>query len=239
MTALGRPWAHLRETDSTNERAKALARAGAPHGTIVTADRQSDGRGRQGRAWTAAAGSAVLMSMVVREGDERLALLPLRAAVAVCEAAEACVPARCRVKWPNDILIGDRKLAGILVEGRSQAGWAVVGIGLNVSAAEEDFPPELRGGATSLAIESPAEGRPGRTAALSALTRALTVRLAQEPEAVLGEWRRRDALRGSRIAWRDGEGTATGIDGEGALLVETASGTVTLRAGEVHLRLGA
>src|SRR5919108_2721953 len=104
---IGTPRAHWRLTDSTNERAKELAAAGAPHGTLVTADEQTAGRGRQGRVWTAPPGSAVLMSLVLRDLDESHALLPLAAAVAVCEACEHAggSPAhvRCRGKWPNDI----------------------------------------------------------------------------------------------------------------------------------------
>ncbi len=90
---IGTPRVHYRLTDSTNERAKELADAGAPHGTLVTADEQEAGRGRQGRAWTAPPGSAVLMSLILRDLDERHALLPLAAAVAVCEACEAAAPA--------------------------------------------------------------------------------------------------------------------------------------------------
>jgi BirA family biotin operon repressor/biotin-[acetyl-CoA-carboxylase] ligase len=86
---LGHPHVHHRVTDSTNERAKELAAAGAPHGTLVTADEQEAGRGRQGRVWTAPPGSAVLMSLLLRDLDERHALLPLAAAVAACEACES------------------------------------------------------------------------------------------------------------------------------------------------------
>ena len=102
---IGSPRAHLRLADSTNERAKLLAAAGAPHGTLVTADEQSAGHGRQGRAWSAPPGSAVLMSLAVRDPEP---VLPLAAAVAVCEA----VPARCEIKWPNDVWLERRKLAG-------------------------------------------------------------------------------------------------------------------------------
>src|SRR5256714_3422110 len=147
---IGRPRVHHRATDSTNERARELAAAGAPHGTIVTADEQSAGRGRQGRTWVAPAGSAVLMSLVVRDfGPETL--LPLAAPLAVCDACEAVAAVECRIKWPNDVWIGGRKVAGILVEGRPQEGWAVVGIGLNVSTTAGEFPEELRAVATSLA----------------------------------------------------------------------------------------
>jgi BirA family transcriptional regulator, biotin operon repressor / biotin---[acetyl-CoA-carboxylase] ligase len=229
---IGRPRVHHRATDSTNERAKALARTGAPHGTLVTADEQSAGRGRQGREWTAPAGTAVLMSVVLRDLGEAQELLPLAAAVAACEAAEAVAPVRCRVKWPNDVWVDGRKLAGILIEGRPQDGWAVLGIGLNVTTAE--FPPELAELATSLAIVADAQA-PTTATVLDQLLVALERRLADAPAAVLGGWRERDALRGSPVRWDGGEGTAAGIDESGALLVETGSETLALHAGEVHL----
>ena len=94
---IGTPRVHHRLTDSTNERAKELAAAGALGGTLVTADEQTAGRGRQGRVWTAPAGSALLLSVVLRDLDERHALLPLAAAVAVCDA----VPVDASIKWPN------------------------------------------------------------------------------------------------------------------------------------------
>lgn len=237
MSRLGLPRVHHRRTDSTNERAKALARDGAPHGTLVTADEQSAGRGRHGRTWAARPGTALLMSVIVRELDERHVMLPLATAVAVCEAAEACAPVRCAIKWPNDVWIGGRKLAGILVEGRPQAGWAVVGVGINVSSATADLPEELRGIATSLAIESPAGAAPAPDAVLAALLEALTLLVGQERHRVLDEWRGRDALRGRRIAWSGGTGTAAGVDDTGALLVETSGGMASLEAGEVHLQI--
>ena len=237
MSRLGRPRVHRRTTDSTNERAKDLARRGAPHGTLVTADKQTAGRGRHGRRWTAEPGTAVLMSVVVRGLTERHALLPLTTSVAVCEAAEDCAPVRCAIKWPNDVWVDGRKLAGILVEGRPQEGWAVVGVGMNVSSASHDFPAELRGVATSLAIESPGGEQFSREAALSSLVDALEARLEQDEDRTLGEWRGRDALLGRRIAWSGGEGIAAGVDGSGALVVDTSGGMVSLDAGEVHLQI--
>jgi BirA family biotin operon repressor/biotin-[acetyl-CoA-carboxylase] ligase len=220
---IGTPRVHLRLTDSTNERAKELAASGAPHGTLVTADEQSAGRGRQGRTWTAPARSAVLMSLVTR----RLApTLPLAAAVAICEA----LPVRCQIKWPNDIWLERRKLAGILVEGRPQEGWAALGIGLNVST--ESFPPELAETATSLRL---AGVDASTEAILASLLDSLDEWLEAPGEAVLAAWRERDALRGEPVRWTDGEGTAAGIDESGALIVATRSGRVTLDAGEVHL----
>jgi len=237
MSRLGFPRVHHRLTDSTNARAIELARAGAPHGTLVTAEEQSVGRGRQGRSWTAEPGSALLLSLVVRDLAEQHAILPLAAAVAVGEAAEALVAVECAIKWPNDVWIDGRKLAGILVEGRPQEGWAVLGVGLNVSTRE--FPEPLRGSATSLALASPTGEGPAREAVLEALLASLERRLDEPVAAVLADWRRRDALRGSRIRWDSGVGVAAGIDETGALLVDTAEGSVALQAGEVHLALAA
>jgi BirA family transcriptional regulator, biotin operon repressor / biotin---[acetyl-CoA-carboxylase] ligase len=223
---IGTPHVHHRLTDSTDERAKALAAEGAPHGTLVTADEQTAGRGRQGRVWMAAPGSSVLMSLVLRDLDERHELLPLAAAVAVCEA----IPVEAAIKWPNDVWIERRKVAGILVEGRPQEGWAVLGLGVNVTTHE--FPPELADTATSLRI---AGVETSRDELLGELVRSLTGWLGAAPTDVLAAWRARDALKGERVRWPGGEGTADGIDDSGALLVQTDSGPVTLDAGEVHL----
>ena len=224
---IGTPHVHHRQADSTNQRAKELAAAGAPHGTVVTADEQTAGRGRQGRAWVAPAGSAVLVSVVLRELDERFPLVPLVAAVAVAEACESIAPVRCQIKWPNDVWIDRRKVAGILVEGRPAEGWAVLGIGLNVAPVE--LPPELRDIATSLRLEG------GIPLATGAVLRALSDWLAAEVDEVLAAWRSRDALRGEAVAWADGAGVAARIDDSGSLLVETDAGLVALGAGEVHL----
>jgi BirA family transcriptional regulator, biotin operon repressor / biotin---[acetyl-CoA-carboxylase] ligase len=168
----------------------------------------------------------VLMSVVLRELDE---ILPLAAAVAVADA----LPARATIKWPNDIWIGGRKVAGILVEGRPQEGWAVLGIGLNVTT--EAFPPELAETATSLRLA----GIDAATdSALASLVDSLDEWLEAPDEAVLAAWRERDGLRGERVRWQGGEGTAAGIDASGALIVETDAGRVTLDAGEVHLLRG-
>jgi BirA family transcriptional regulator, biotin operon repressor / biotin---[acetyl-CoA-carboxylase] ligase len=220
---IGSPRVHHRLTDSTNERAKELAIAGALHGTVVTADEQSAGRGRQGRAWTAPPGSAVLMSLVLRDLDETL---PLSAAVAVCEA----LPADAAIKWPNDVWIDGRKVAGILVEGRPQDGWAVLGMGVNVTT--ESFPPELADHATSLRL---AGFSTSVETVLASLLRSLDEWLRAPSERVFEAWRSRDALKGERLRWSDGEGIADGIDDSGALVVQTRNGPVTLDAGEVHL----
>jgi BirA family biotin operon repressor/biotin-[acetyl-CoA-carboxylase] ligase len=222
---IGTPRVHLRLTDSTNERAKELAVGGAPHGTLVTADEQTAGRGRQGRVWTAPPRSALLMSLVTRRLTP---MLPLAAAVAICEA----LPDGCEIKWPNDIWLERRKLAGILVEGRPQDGWAVVGIGLNVTT--EAFPAELAETATSLRI---AGFELDTETVLAHVLPSLDEWLEAPAGAVLTAWSERDALRGEQVRWADGEGIAAGIDTSGALVVDTDDGRVTLDAGEVHLSL--
>jgi len=220
---IGSPRIHHRLIDSTNERAKELAAAGALHGTLVTADEQTAGHGRQGRSWTAEPGSALLMSVVLRELDERL---PLTAAVAIADA----LPIEAAIKWPNDVWIQRRKVAGILVEGRPQEGWAVLGIGLNVGA--ESFPDELAETATSLRLAG-VETTPARV--LADVLASLSRWLGAPPARVLDAWRSLDALKGERVRWTDGEGVADGIDDSGALRVKTEAGLVTLDAGEVHL----
>jgi BirA family biotin operon repressor/biotin-[acetyl-CoA-carboxylase] ligase len=220
---LGHPRVHHRLTDSTNARARELAAAGAPHGTIVTASEQSAGRGRQGRTWVAPAGRALLLSVVVRDPPR---LLPLATGVAVAEVADQ----RAQVKWPNDVLVEGRKVAGILVEGRPQEGWAVVGIGLNVAVRESDFPPELRQTAGTLGL-SVDELEPTLRRLLPVLERWVSADAISVLEAV----RARDALRGRVVRWQGGAGEAAGIDESGRLLIETAEGVVALDAGEVHL----
>jgi BirA family transcriptional regulator, biotin operon repressor / biotin---[acetyl-CoA-carboxylase] ligase len=232
---IGTPRVHHRRTDSTNERARELAMAGAPHGTLVTADEQTAGRGRQGRTWLAPPGSAVLMSVVIRDFGAADVHLPLAAAVAVCESCERAAAVSCRIKWPNDVWIDGRKVAGILIEGRPQEGWAVLGIGVNVSTAADEFADEIRQIATSLRASDPNGNAPTSEGYLELLLGALEAELNEPPEAVVSHWRPRDALFGSDIRWQSGEGVARGIDEAGSLIVETASGRVFLDSGEVHL----
>jgi BirA family transcriptional regulator, biotin operon repressor / biotin---[acetyl-CoA-carboxylase] ligase len=224
VSRLGRPRLHLRETTSTNERARELALAGAPHGTLVTAAVQTAGRGRQGRVWTAPAGTALLLSLIVRDPDP---LLPLRAGLAVADLAGAGA----QVKWPNDVLVDGRKVAGVLVEGRPREGWAVAGIGVNAALDPAELPEELRARAGTLG-RAPHE----LEAALAELLAALERRLAEPAASVLAELRRRDALLDRPVAWAGGEGIGAGMDERGGLRVRQADGSVTvLDAGEVHL----
>ena len=249
----GLPHRHYRSTDSTNTRARELAAAGAPHGTIVTATEQTSGRGRQGRTWTAPPNKALLYSAIVRPLEERHAMLPLAVPLAVCEAAEELQPKiECGVKWPNDVLVDGRKLAGVLIEARPQDGWAVIGVGLNLTIAPDEFPPELQDTATSIwaareeGREGGSSGRspllsggpplPSPTTAAEVLSSHLGNWVQADPDEVLSSWRKRDALKGREVAWDGGSGIADGVDSRGYLLVVTPSGNrVAVGAGEVHL----
>lgn len=238
---LGGPFVHLDVIASTNDHARRLALSGAPHGTVVAAERQTAGRGRQGRAWHAPASRSLTLSALVRLAPAALEPLPLAVAVAVCEACEAVAPVRCRIKWPNDVWIERRKIAGVLIEARPQESWVVIGIGLNVNTGQDELPQELQESAGSLRI---AAGRPvDRGATLAALLARLAAWVARlgEPAAVATAFRERDALHGERIAWLASgvrhEGEARGIEDDGALVVFTDDGgRVRLDAGEVHLQ---
>ncbi len=259
--SFGEPHHHFDSIDSTNTRARELAAEGALHGTVVTAGEQTAGRGRQGRTWTAPAGKALLYSAIIRPLDERHLMLPLAAPLAVCEAAEElagepvhgdeATDFRCGVKWPNDVLVEGRKLAGILVEARPQDGWAVVGIGLNLTISPDEFPADLR--ETAVSLFGPSQGGRGGSrrslpavapagspttplTATAVLNRHLAHWVDADPDTVLAAWRERDALRGREVAWEGGSGVADGVDDRGYLLVVTTSGDrIAVGAGEVHL----
>jgi BirA family biotin operon repressor/biotin-[acetyl-CoA-carboxylase] ligase len=249
----GLPHRHYARTDSTNTRARELAAAGAPHGTVITASEQTAGRGRQGRTWTAPPNKALLYSAIVRPLEEHHSMLPLAVPLAVCEAAEKLNPdLECKVKWPNDIHVEGRKLAGVLIEARPQDSWAVIGVGLNLTISGDEFPPELRDTATSILNPGhrPEEGGsagpspllPAGPPLLGPLnaTEVLNDRLDHwtkaDPETVLATWRNRDALIGREVAWDGGSGVADGVDDRGYLVVVTPGGDrVAVGAGEVHL----
>lgn len=229
-TAFGAPRRHLATTGSTSDRARAMARDGAPSGTVITATEQTAGRGRGGRRWTAPAGSALLATAILRPLKAHHRLLPLAVPLAVCEAIEDMAPVACTVKWPNDVWIGERKVSGVLIEARPPE-WALIGVGVNLSIADEEFPPDLRWPATSVR----------RGVAPDAMLDALCARLGLWVEAgdqaILAAFRGRDALRGRQVRWEGGDGVAAGIDDSGELIVTGQDGRdVHLGAGEVQLR---
>jgi BirA family biotin operon repressor/biotin-[acetyl-CoA-carboxylase] ligase len=219
--SLGLPRLHLRSTGSTMDRARALAAAGAPHGTLVSAGEQTAGHGRYGRVWVTPRDRALALSFVLRSFD---ALLPLRAGLAVADLAGPAA----RVKWPNDVLLDGGKLAGVLVEARPGEGWAVLGIGVNVAASLDSLPA----GSATL-------GRPAGAleATLRELLGALELRIEQSAEAVVAALAERDALLGEPLSWSGGSGVGAGIAPDGSLRVRLADGTETrVSSGEVLLR---
>jgi BirA family biotin operon repressor/biotin-[acetyl-CoA-carboxylase] ligase len=234
--AFGAPRRHYRLTDSTNERARNLAAAGAPSGTVVSASEQTAGRGRRGRPWVAPPDKALLLSAILRPLTGEHALLPLAVPLAVCEAVESLAPLRCRVKWPNDVWHEGRKLAGVLIEAQPP-DWAVIGIGLNVAIEPDEFPDGLRQPATSVGQDVSVAG------ALAAVCERLGEWVAAPPDRVVAEFEGRDALRGRGVSWTgagggegEGSGVADGIDERGNLLVVTDEGErLSLGSGEVTL----
>ncbi len=237
IAEFGRPHLHLRVTASTNERGRRLAEAGAPSGTVITAAEQSAGRGRRGRTWSAPPGQALLYSAILRPLEPEHGLLPLAVPVAVCEAIEALATVECRIKWPNDVWIDERKVAGVLIEARPPE-WAVIGVGINVAIADGHFPAELRWPATSVGHGVTVD------AAREALSRSLSQWVEAPERAVVHAFGKRDALHGRDVGWEGagiepGSGTARGVDEQGNLVIETVAGArLALGSGEVSLRLG-
>jgi BirA family biotin operon repressor/biotin-[acetyl-CoA-carboxylase] ligase len=243
----GLPAVHLFErAGSTNDVARALAESGAPAGTTVIAEEQVAGRGRGGKGWQSPPGVGVWLSMVLR--PRTLAapgLLPILVGLAAAEALDPFAsPATVSIKWPNDLQLAGRKLAGILCEGSWDAGlpgFVVAGIGINVLHSLGDFPSELGGAATSLRIAS--GWMPPRAEVAAAVARAIFRRVAEPPGelggALLDALRARDALLGRRIRVTGSDtltGTAMGITPAGALLVRTEAGALkTVRSGTVRL----
>jgi BirA family biotin operon repressor/biotin-[acetyl-CoA-carboxylase] ligase len=234
----------LETCESTNDEAARAAAAGAPHGTVIVAAAQTRGRGRLGRAWHSPPGENLYLSYLLRPSRPPAELPPitLAAGVAVCEAVAALGVAP-RLKWPNDVLVGPRKLAGVLTEVASRGArvdHAIVGVGLNVATTR--FPPELEATATSVARElgrpvAPAELRDGLLARLEFwLERFLAEGLAP----VRPAWERWSAMAGARVRVRAEigghpvEGVPSGLAPDGGLyLVDDRGHTVKIMAGDV------
>ena len=242
---LGRTVRVLARTASTNDDAKQWAREGAPDGAVVVADRQHRGRGRQGRGFASPPGVGVYMSLLLRPQVElgRLPQLTLVAAVAAAEAIAAVSALSVELKWPNDVLIHDKKAGGILTESVFQADRspvAIVGIGINVNTALEQFPAELRPRVTSLAL---AAGRfvpraPLIAAILEHFERAYHAFLQQGLAPILPRWLHYGRIAGKpvRCSTEHGirEGVVVGLDADGALRVRDRDGSrLRIVSGEV------
>jgi BirA family biotin operon repressor/biotin-[acetyl-CoA-carboxylase] ligase len=243
---LGRPHEHHREPiASTNDRALTWAAEGAPEGALVTADLQTAGRGRLGRVWSSPDAGDVYASFVLYPGRELIGgWIPLLAALGLHRALRRWLPS-VAIKWPNDLLIGERKLAGILCEGRWDAGRGVVVVGFGINVARQVFPPELEALATSCAREL-GDAAPDRVAVLAAaLTQLEGLVDAARTHGVgtlRGPYLEVCATVGKHVVWsREGghelRGTAMDVAEDGALLVEPDAGGPRQRvvAGEVRL----
>jgi BirA family biotin operon repressor/biotin-[acetyl-CoA-carboxylase] ligase len=213
------------ELDSTNRYLVDEARAGAPAGLVAVADHQTAGRGRLGRVWVAPPGASLLTSVLLRPAlpPDRRHLLVTAAGLAMAEAVEATTGVVAGMKWPNDLLVGDRKLCGILAEAAGDA--LVVGLGVNVEWA--DVPPELTAVATACNLEG---GRPtDRRTLLDAFLGRYAARLA-DLDAARRDYEARLVTLGRRVRVEQAGhvlvGTARGIDDDGRLLVESGAGGV-------------
>ena len=244
--ALVREIVVFEETDSTNDRAAHLGNSGAASGLAIFAERQNAGRGRFGRRWESASHLGLWFSLLLRPmfPQERWPRLTTWAAVAIAAAIERELGVRAGIKWPNDIFVNGRKVAGVLIEtslDRAQENFAVVGIGVNANHAPEDFPEDLATKATSLRIA--AGHTVDRAALAAAILRELDARfidMDRRFHELIAEATRRSVLLGSWVQVRAGdtlaEGVAESLDANGQLLVRGGDGVLnTLSAGEVTL----
>jgi BirA family biotin operon repressor/biotin-[acetyl-CoA-carboxylase] ligase len=239
----GRLFKYVEVTGSTNSDALEWAEHGAPEGALVVADHQTAGRGRWGRTWLSRPGSGLLFSLVLRPDElaAAMGLLTTAAGVACAEGIEGATGLPAGIKWPNDVMVNGRKVAGILVETRSAGSKldiAIVGVGINVHGR----PAAVGDGATSLAAE--AGSAPARAEVLAAVLDALERLYRAGPDVVIERATARSDVLGRRVRVRFADGSS--LDGvaarlleSGALEVDDDGLLVDVRAGEIeHLRLG-
>lgn len=228
---------------STMDEALRLAEAGAPEGTLVTAEAQTKGRGRMGRTWVSLPGSGLCFSLLLRPvwspGD--IAFLTLMAAVSMAESLQACAGIDCRIKWPNDVLFNGRKLAGILLEARTvreRVEFVALGIGVNF------LPPGGELSHTAIALSQTGSRGCSREILLQAFLRGFERRYFSFSEdgrrEILREWEKRSAVAGRRVGFdlsgQKTAGTALGLADDGGLMVALDDGRVIKRtAGEIYL----
>ena len=226
---------------STNDVAAVWAEHGAPEGCVVVADGQSAGRGRQGRHWASPAGAGLYVSTVLRPTEHVLPLLTIAAGVGLADGIHAATGLAPDLKWPNDLFINGRKVAGVLAEATSSSTgtWVVLGFGINVSTAV--YPPEVADLATSLTREAGKSVARGCVLAecLCGLARRYQDLADGRRSAVLDDWRgRAAATAGRHVQWSEAgrirEGVADGIDDSGALIVRTDAGPMRVTAGDVR-----
>jgi BirA family biotin operon repressor/biotin-[acetyl-CoA-carboxylase] ligase len=241
---------HYRQLDSTNNALKKLAEKGAPEGTVVLAEEQSQGRGRLGRSWSSPFGKGIYLSILLKPplAPQETQLLTLLAAVAVAKSILLNLPGLAvGIKWPNDLLIHNRKVCGILTELKAEADllhYLVIGIGLNVNTRKEDFPADLQSSATSLFLENNKQLVLRRHKLAASLLREMDSSyldyFKSGPGAVISEWKKYNVTLGKEVTIKtvkeNYSGFAVDLDVNGALIVEDAKGhKKRFSSGEVSL----
>lgn len=243
----GHPWREKIQyfdcLDSTNTYAKGLAAAGAPEGTVIIADHQTGGRGRLGRSFSSPAGMGIYLSVILRPDCDPAELMHLTCAAGVA-AARAIDDPRIGIKWTNDLVLGKRKLGGILTEisvnpTSRKVDWAVVGIGINCCQQPADFPEEIRQIAISLGI--PSSQRPQLIAQLVRALHSMRKYLFTVKQGIMEDFRHRCVTIDSEISILRGDevrhGKAIDVDDDGGLVVLLADGAMqTVTSGEVSIR---
>ena len=247
------PWRRhihwMNSTESTNTLAKTLAAEGAPHGTVVIADRQTGGRGRLGRSFFSPAGKGIYMSLILRPQypPHKLMHLTCAAAVAACDAITGVTQLRPGIKWTNDLILNDKKLGGILTElsfspGNENSYAAIIGIGINCSQELEDFDPSIRHIATSLSIAGWEDiSRARLCAAMVQALQEMDTSLLEYKADIVSRYRQDCITIGKDVCVIRGDevrhGHAVDIDDAGALVVSFSDGhTETVNSGEVSVR---
>ena len=244
---VGREVVFLEETGSTNEEARKLAFAGYPHGTLVVADSQTGGKGRRGRSWHTPKGSSIAMSLILKPelGAEYASMLTLVQAMAVAKAIEENCGLKAQIKWPNDILVNEKKVCGILTEMNMEGmkiSSIIVGTGINVN--QDSFPEDISDIATSLKIESgKIQSRENLVKRICELFEIYFEMFMESKDlsAILKEYNLRLISKGRMVKVLDPKeefmGEALGINACGELLVKKESGeVVNVYAGEVSVR---
>ena len=238
---------HFESIDSTNTEAKRMASAGAPHGTVIIADSQTGGRGRMGRSFHSPAGNGIYMSMIIRPDCPAQNLLHLTCATAVAAAdgIQNATGLRPGIKWTNDLVVGERKLGGILTElsldSTGNVAYAVIGIGINCNQTAGDFPREIADIATSLHLCT------GQQIQRSAVIAHILVALQRmcknlcDAESVILRYRRDCITIGKQVSLVRGDeirhGLALDVDENAALVIRFSNGEVqTVNSGEVSIR---
>lgn len=230
------------EVGSTNDVAGGLADRGQPEGTLVVADAQTAGRGRLGRAWASPAGAGLYMSAILRPPSHAIGLLTIAAGVALADGIYAATGLQPQLKWPNDVYLGGRKLAGILAEaGASIAGVPHVVLGCGINLMPAAYPPDVAARATSIETELGRSIDRGLllTACLAALHERYQQLQARASDAVIACWRRcAVSTLGRRVEWDASgvtrHGIAEDVDETGALLVREGTSRTRVISGEVR-----